>query len=149
MKERLAHANVVFTGFLFGEDLSRAYASSDVFVFPSTSDTFGNVVLEAMASGLPVIVSDKGGPKEIVQHGRTGLVTPGRDAGALLQCIESLIDNPGLRQQMAGHCRSFAESRSWERVYDSFWNEQQVKEDPKMKGVAASAGFPLHDLATK
>ena len=80
MKEGLPYPNVIFTGFLRGEELSRAYASSDLFVFPSTTDTFGNVVLEAMASGLPVVVSDKGGPKEIVQHGRTGLVTRARDA---------------------------------------------------------------------
>ena len=55
-KQRLPYSNVIFTGFLFGEELSQAYASSDVFVFPSTTDTFGNVVLEAMASGVPVIV---------------------------------------------------------------------------------------------
>ncbi len=62
MKQALVHPNVVFTGFLFNEGLSAAYASSDVLVFPSTTDTFGSVVLEAMASGVPVIVSDRGAP---------------------------------------------------------------------------------------
>ena len=59
-----------FTGYLAGEDLARAYASADIFVFPSISDTFGNVVIEAQASGLPVIVSDQKGPQELVENGR-------------------------------------------------------------------------------
>jgi len=99
------------------------YASSDLFVFPSTTDTFGNVVLEAMASGLPVVVSDKGGPKEIVQHGRTGLVTRARDATDLLTGIERLLDDSALRQQMSAYCRSYAEKQSWERIYLNFWND--------------------------
>ncbi|MEQ9304203.1 MAG: glycosyltransferase, partial [Marinoscillum sp.] len=69
--------NAIFTGKLVGEDLSRAYASSDVFVFPSTTETFGNVILEAMASGLPVVAADKGGPSDILRTGETGfLVKP-------------------------------------------------------------------------
>ena len=67
----------IFTGFLVDVALSAAYASSDILVFPSTTDTFGPVVLEAMASGVPVIVSDRGGACELVQHGRTGLVAKG------------------------------------------------------------------------
>jgi glycosyltransferase involved in cell wall biosynthesis len=61
MKEKLRPTGTFFTGFLHGEELSKAYASSDVFLFPSTTDTFGNVIVEAMASGVPVVVSDKGG----------------------------------------------------------------------------------------
>jgi glycosyltransferase involved in cell wall biosynthesis len=102
---------------------SRAYASSDIFVFPSTTDTFGNVVLEAMASGLPVVVSDKGGPKEIVQQGRTRLVTRARDAADLLSGVERLLDDSALRQQMSAYCRSYAEKQSWERIYLNFWND--------------------------
>jgi len=122
MKERLNHSNVIFTGFLFGQELSQAYASSDIFVFPSTTDTFGNVVLEAMASGVPVIVSDKGGPREIVQHGRTGLVTKARNVAELVEGVERLIDNPSIRQEMATYARSYAEKQSWERIYLNFWN---------------------------
>jgi glycosyltransferase involved in cell wall biosynthesis len=122
MKEALSHSNIILTGFLFGEELSQAYASSDVFVFPSTTDTFGNVVLEAMASGVPVIVSDKGGPREIVQHGRTGFVTKARNAAEVVEGVERLIDNPLVRQEMAGHARSYAEKQSWERIYLNFWN---------------------------
>ena len=122
MKEALNHSNIIFTGFLFGEELSQAYASSDVFVFPSTTDTFGNVVLEAMASGVPVIVSDKGGPREIVQHGRTGFVTKARNAAEVVEGVERLIDNPSVRQEMAIHARSYAEKQSWEKIYLNFWN---------------------------
>ena len=125
MKDKLPHPNVVFTGVLLGKELSQAFASSDIFVFPSTTDTFGNVVLEAMASGLPVVVTDRGGPKEIVQNGRTGLVAKGRNVAQLLQGIEALIDNPGLRQTMSLNCRSFAETRSWEHIYQDVWNSQE------------------------
>jgi glycosyltransferase involved in cell wall biosynthesis len=126
MRERLPYPNVVFTGMLQGQELSQAYASSDVFVFPSTTDTFGNVILEAMASGLPVVVSDKGGPKEIVQNGRTGLVTKGRSVTELLQGIEWLIENHDRRREMATNCRSYAEKCSWERIYINFWNSLET-----------------------
>ncbi|HEV3074810.1 MAG TPA: glycosyltransferase, partial [Thermoanaerobaculia bacterium] len=66
LARRYRRPEILFTGFLHGEDLARAYAGADVFVFPSTTDTFGNVVLEAQAAGLPAIVSDRGGPQEIV-----------------------------------------------------------------------------------
>ena len=74
--------DALFTGYLRGEELAGAYASADFFVFPSTTDTFGNVVLEAQASGLPVIVSDVGGPRDLVQHGRDGLITKALDAAS-------------------------------------------------------------------
>jgi glycosyltransferase involved in cell wall biosynthesis len=122
MKNRLRQPNVVFTGFLFGEALSQAYASSDVFVFPSTTDTFGSVVLEAMASGVPVIVSDRGGAQELVDPGRTGLVTKGRDVASLLAGIESLLDRPDLRRDMALACRAHAETWQWENAYATFWS---------------------------
>lgn len=61
------------TGYLHGEDLSQAFASADALVFPSLTDTFGNAVLEARASGLPAIVSDRGGPREVVRASDSGL----------------------------------------------------------------------------
>ena len=74
MKAEMADAPCTFTGYLEGQELSAAYASADFFVFPSTTDTFGNVVLEAQASGLPVIVTDQGGPCENLIPGQTGLI---------------------------------------------------------------------------
>ncbi len=125
MKEKLESSSVIFTGFLHGEELSRAYASSDIFVFPSTTDTFGNVIIEAMASGVPVLVSDKGGPREAVMHGRTGLITKGRDANSLLAGVEQLLADPELRAKMGGHCRAFAETRNWRQIYLDFWRQHE------------------------
>lgn len=121
MQDRLRHTNVVFTGFLFDDDLSRAYASSDIFVFPSTTDTFGNVVLEAMASGVPVVVSDKGGPSEIVKPGITGLVTRARNTADLLANVERLLDDAAPRRSLSEACRTYAETCDWSRIYLDFW----------------------------
>src|SRR5207248_10645797 len=88
--------DAIFLGYLTGEKLAKAYASADVFVFPSTTDTFGNVVLEAQASGLPVIVSDLGGPKELVADGRTGFVTKAHDADDFARAIERISSDSAL-----------------------------------------------------
>lgn len=120
LRERLRHLDIIFTGFLFGDDLGAAYASADFLVFPSTTDTFGNVVLEAMASGLPVIVSDRGGPAEFVRHGITGLVARGRDHAALADAIETLFDDPARRRTMGDAARAEAERCTWRDVYRRF-----------------------------
>jgi glycosyltransferase involved in cell wall biosynthesis len=90
----------IFTGELGGEDLPRALASSAIFAFPSTTDTFGNAVLEALACGVPAVVTDQGGPKEIVEDGRSGLVIPGEDPVALGQALEKLLEDPALRKRL-------------------------------------------------
>ena len=72
MQQALADKPCIFTGYLDGEDLAAVYASSDLFLFPSTTDTFGNVVLEAQASGIPVIVTDAGGPQENMPPAKPG-----------------------------------------------------------------------------
>ena len=119
MKQLLPHAH--FTGFQKGPDLSRAYASADIFVFPSTSDTFGNVVLEAMASGLPVIVSDKMGPQEIVNHDHTGFVT--HSPADFAEKLDLLIHDPDRRQLMGQNARQYALSRSWKAVFDTLFQQ--------------------------
>ena len=111
-----------FLGYLDHNQLSAYYASADVFVFPSTTDTFGNVVLEAQAAGLPVIVSDQGGPKENVEHGKTGLIVPGRDALALKQAIRSLADDAELRKRMAANARPAVENKSLEATFEKYWD---------------------------
>ncbi|MCC7517648.1 MAG: glycosyltransferase [Verrucomicrobiae bacterium] len=122
MRRRLAGAGAVFTGFLSGEALSRAYASADAFVFPSTTDTFGNVVLEAQASGLPTIVTNVGGPRELVRDGETGLVVPGQDAAALLDAMRRLAADPALRRKMGEAARLSMGRRTWERAFEDFWS---------------------------
>lgn len=102
-----------FTGYLVGDDLANAFAAADVFVFPGPEETFGQVVLEAMASGLPVIVTDRGGPQTLVTDGRNGYICPVDDAVAFAERVRSLRDDPLLRQCMSREARRAAEDRPW------------------------------------
>lgn len=111
----------IFTGYLRGEELATAYASADAFVFPSTTDTFGNVILEAQASGLPCIVSDQGGPRELVTDGEDGFITRGGDLNALCEAVKTLCTNPELRHSMSLASRRRVENRSWPNAAQKFW----------------------------
>lgn len=108
MEKRLHGSNCLFTGFRTGQELCRLYASSDVFVFPSTTDTFGNVVLEAQASGLPVIVTDRGGPHELILDGTTGIVLTGITARTLAHQLSSFAADLGLAEEMGSAAARFA-----------------------------------------
>ena len=119
MKKLLPDA--IFTGYLRGDLLACAYASADFFVFPSTTDTFGNVVLEAQACGLPVIVSDVGGPRDLVQHGKDGFITKALDAGELAEAIRRLSEDPGLRERLGSAARARVETRNWSEAFEKFW----------------------------
>jgi len=120
MKRVLGDA--IFTGYLGGEDLAKAYASADFFAFPSTTDTFGNVILEAQASGIPVIVSDVGGPRDLVADGTDGFVTKANDAADLARAIRQLAENPTLRASMGEAGRRRVEDRDWTEAAEKFWN---------------------------
>lgn len=122
MKAALSGRPVVFTGYLEGEDLSEAYAGSDLFVFPSTTDTFGNVVLEAQASGLPVIVTDQGGPSENMIDKETGFVVPADDTAAFIQRITELLLDPDRLATMKHNARQYMESRSFEAAFNTMWD---------------------------
>ncbi len=122
MQRELAGLPVVFAGPLYGETLAQAYASSDIFVFPSTTDTFGNVVLEAQASGIPVIVSDRGGPQENLLEGKTGLIVPGNDPLALSITLFDLIEHPDRIQQMKCNARKYMEKRTFESAFLESWD---------------------------
>lgn len=111
----------IFAGYLSGEELATAYASADIFVFPSTTDTFGNVILEAQASGLPVVVSDLGGPRELVEEGVTGFITKAHDVDSFAAGIRNLVRDPFLREKMGQHARQGVIARSWPRAFEQFW----------------------------
>jgi glycosyltransferase involved in cell wall biosynthesis len=115
-----------FTGYLKGTELATAYASADVFVFPSTTDTFGNVILEAQASGLPVVVSDSGGPKELVMDKANGLITRSHDVEDFTRAIRALVTNRTLRERMANAARDSVTDRSWPRAFAKFWASTAV-----------------------
>ncbi|MFZ5585310.1 MAG: glycosyltransferase [Thermodesulfobacteriota bacterium] len=121
LRRNLSGWPATFTGYLQGRDLARAYASADVFVFPSQTDTFGNVVMEAQASGLPVVVSDQGGPKENVRDGVTGMVVKGGCAEALAKGIDALLASPELRRRMGAQARAYMETRSHEQCFSELW----------------------------
>jgi len=119
LKKQLMHAD--FTGVLHGERLAEAYANMDVFVFPSRTDTFGNVVLEAMASGVPAIVSDEGGPKNIVQPGRTGFVATARRD--FPRYVFDLMNDSEKLRSMSKAARIYALGQSWDAVFDSVYQK--------------------------
>jgi glycosyltransferase involved in cell wall biosynthesis len=118
MEAKLAGLPARFLGVLQGEELARAYASCDVFVFPSETDTLGNVVLEAQAAGLPVIVSSHGGPKDCIQDGVTGLVVPSMSAASLTDVLLDVCDYPERLKEMGAaahlHSRRFTHAASFD-----------------------------------
>ncbi len=125
LKELLAGAPCIFTGYRDGEELATIYASCDLFAFPSATDTFGNVVLEAQASGLPVIVTDSGGPQENMIPHKTGQVVPVGDPEALLQALKFLLADRARLKEMGKAARLNMENRSYERAFDETWQIYQ------------------------
>ncbi|MCX8066551.1 MAG: glycosyltransferase, partial [Anaerolineae bacterium] len=118
LEEQFAGVPVVFTGYLRGADLAAAYASADLFVLTSANETFGNVVLEAMASGLPVVVPHTGGQMDYVHDGVHGLVYSAEDGASLIAQVARLIENPALARELGAAGRAYAETQTWERVLD-------------------------------
>jgi len=111
----------IFTGILSGRELGVAYASADLFVFPSTTDTYGNVVVEAMAAGLPVAVSDIGGPRELVKTAQMGLVLPARDASAWVNGLARLLAVLPSRDERQNLARMAGSERRWDRAFAKLW----------------------------
>jgi glycosyltransferase involved in cell wall biosynthesis len=106
-----------FAGHQTGEVLARWFASGDVFVFPSTTETFGNVVLEAFASGLPAVVANRGGPPDLVDIGVTGLIAYPNDPADFARCVDELLADPERRRAMGQAARAAAErERDWDVI---------------------------------
>jgi glycosyltransferase involved in cell wall biosynthesis len=108
-------SNAVFPGVLKGDALAQAYADMDVFLFPSRTDTFGNVILEALASGVPAVVTDGGGPKYLVEQGRTGFIAP-TDHGFAEAALRVALA-PELLADMRFEARQYALRQSWDAVF--------------------------------
>jgi phosphatidylinositol alpha 1,6-mannosyltransferase len=115
---RRGEPGVHFTGYRSGEALARAYASADVFAFTSDTETFGNVVTEAMASGLPVVGVDRGGVRDTIRSGETGLLVPPRDPAAFAEALLRLVESPEERRRMGEVGRRDAVARSWPAILD-------------------------------
>jgi len=116
LRERLSRAE--FTGVLRGEELSTAYANMDLFVFPSHTDTFGNAVLEALASGVPAIVTPHGGPCTIIRDGETGRIVPDDQFAAAIAVI---LADPSLHARMREAARAYALSAGWDSVFEDVY----------------------------
>lgn len=112
--------NVELKGLLYGEELARAYANFDIFAFPSHTDTFGNVVLESLASGVPVVVTSSGGPKYLVMEGVTGSIA--RDDASFPESVVALAKDADQRERMRVRAREFALCRYWNRIFDQVYD---------------------------
>jgi phosphatidylinositol alpha 1,6-mannosyltransferase len=111
---------VQLTGVLQGEELARAYANMDIFAFPSHTDTYGNVVLEALASGVPAVVTSDGGPKYLVRQGVTGLISS--DSQEFIQSVLELARDRGALERMRVRARDFALCRYWHRIFEQVYS---------------------------
>ena len=125
-------------GVLRGEDLAQAFANMDVFVFPSRTDTFGNVVLEAFASGVPAVVTDAGGPKFIVRDEVTGVVAHS-ERNFVDLTLRLLRDEP-LRARMALAAREQACGESWDSVFEKVYDGYRVAMEIKRFRHQAATG---------
>ena len=120
----------VFPGVLKGEELARAYANFDLFVFPSHTDTYGNVINEAMASGTPCIVTVGGGPKYLIKDGETGVVAA--DEERFIEAVAAIMDDPERHRAMRLASREHAVASSWDHVFERLFEqyEQVARQRP-------------------
>ncbi len=132
------HPECIYTGAKRGTELAECYASGDVFLFPSSSETFGNVVLEAMSSGLATVAYDYAAPRLVIQHGRNGWLSPFEQEDSFLQATREAAanwENPALRAA----ARQAASDYGWKRVIQQFEGELQAAIESKR----TSASKPL------
>jgi glycosyltransferase involved in cell wall biosynthesis/predicted metal-dependent phosphoesterase TrpH len=131
LAERLGQ-RATFLGWLEGDELPAAYAGADMFVFPSATDTFGQVVLEAQASGVPVVAVDAGGPRSLIEHRVSGLLCP-PEAGPMSEALLELARSPLLRERIATAGVSAARARTWDRALERLADGYRAALEP---GVA-------------
>lgn len=110
--------NMTFTGFLNGTDLAEVYSVADIFVFPSATETFGNVVIESLASGSPVIGANSGGVKNLIRPNETGFLCEPKNVAQFVHSISMMIENDTLRTAMSENARAFAMTQTWEAIFE-------------------------------
>ncbi|PSQ85873.1 MAG: glycosyl transferase family 1 [Bacteroidetes bacterium QS_3_64_15] len=143
LKARLP--NTTFTGFLKGGALAQAYASSDVFLFPSDTETFGNVTLEAMASGLPTVCADAAGSRDLVEDGTTGRLCPPGDGEAFTKAVRTLIADAARRNRMGAAAHERAQDFTWSAVLrqmNRYYDEVLTQTSERVPRSLASEGVP-------
>ncbi len=118
--------NTVFAGFLHGDDLATGYASSDVFFFPSMTETFGNVTLEAMASGLPAVTADATGSRSLVRQGKTGFLVPVEREDEMIERLVQLLEDGEMRKKFGIHARDIAVGEhEWDGIFAGLLSDYQ------------------------
>ncbi len=121
--EQNAPSNMLFTGYLSGQDLAEVYSASDLFVFPSSTETFGNVVLEALASGTPVVAANSGGVRNILQTGVNGILCEPGNVRDFTQCIIKLLINDSKRKQLGLEGRKYALTQKWDTINENLLHQ--------------------------
>ncbi len=113
----------IFMGKLSHKELAKLYASCDIFVFPSISETYGNVVVEAMASGLPCVIADGGGSANLIRHGQTGYKCRPKSPGDYLIYIQLLLSDPILYNFVSRTALAYVQEFDWKKLTDRYFNE--------------------------
>lgn len=142
LEKKLDGKNVLFTGHKTGEELASIYASADTLIFPSTTEGYPNVVMEAVSSGLPVIGADSFGVTDIIDESQAGLLFPANNALAFQSHVETLEKDIALRNKYAKRAREFGETKSWDNLMTELFNHYKeiIKEshrENKLKTVEA------------
>lgn len=133
--------DTIFAGELTGKALSVAYASADLFFYPSTTETFGNVTLEAMASGLPTLCADAPGSKSLVQHGVTGFLVDASDVDGFVARARVLVEKVELRRAMAASALRAAQSYSWDKTFATLWQYYAKLDGRRNDNSAATSRY--------
>jgi len=139
VRGRVGAEHVTLLGWLEGSDLARAYASADVFVFASQTDTFGQVILEAQASGLPVVAVDEGGPRSLIEHRASGILCP-PEAEALAAAVIELAGSQVLRERLSRAGLAAVRERTWERALQRLGEGYARALAPAMSATSATTG---------
>lgn len=139
--EQYRDERIIFAGYRSGEELRRIYASADIFVFPSSTETYGNVILEAMASGVPVVAPRAGGVQENLIEGYNGFYFDPHDAQGMAAAIKKLMDDPSLRRELGHNACRHGQSRTWKEVFGQVFDSyrQLIEESSSAHKNEASA----------
>lgn len=133
LRRQFAGTSTVFTGFMSGEELSCAFASGDVFVFPSTTETLGLVILEAQASGTPIVAAQSPATLEQIEHGDNGMVYDPADPSSLERCVTELLDDADLRARVRERGLACARGNDWasssRAIYDAYERTLEIYAD--------------------
>lgn len=142
-----------FLGALPHAQVAAVMASADLFFFPSATDTLGNVILEAQAAGLPVVVSDSGGPHAHVVRGRTGFVCQAGEASAFADAVAALLRRPAVRRDMGRQARDYALTRDWPHalaaLVDAWRLAARRRTAPRRAATGAPSAPVLHQETTR